>query len=203
MKNWGRILLFSYFLFCTLGNILAQENIEIVENGEKRKWYLPDYMKIQYAGNIGFMSVGPGYEWWREIAQTDILYGYVPKYKGNAIIHTFTLKNTFRLYQFKINQKYNISPTIGFSVSLEPGKNSYLRVPDKYPDGYYSTNGIYGGLNVGLKSRVGLNEKRYFSSVEAYVELNTIAEYVYYNIIAQEDWEDDILSVALGFNFYF
>ncbi len=196
-------LLFLCFIFSFSGSIFAQEDREIIEEKKINKWYMPDYIKIQYAGNIGFLSIGAGYEWWREIAQTDILYGYVPKHKGEATIHTFTVKNTFRLYQFKIKQKYNISPTFGFSVSLEPGQNSYLRVPGKYPEGYYSTNSIYACLNLGVKSKFKFDEKRFFSSIESFIEVNTLADYLYYNIKAQENWENDILSLALGVNVFF
>ncbi len=197
------ILLFLCFLFPFFGNVFAQEDREIIKEEEKNKWYMPDYIKIQYAGNIGFLSIGAGYEWWREIAQTDILYGYVPEHKGEATIHTFTIKNTFRLYQFNIKQKYNISPILGFSVSLEPGQNSYLRVPDKYPEGYYSTNSIYACLNLGVKSKFIFDEKRFFSSIETYAEINTLADYLFYNIIAQEDHNNIIYSLALGVNIFF
>lgn len=196
-------LLFLCFIFSFSGSIFAQEDREIIEEGKKNKWYMPDYIKIQYAGNIGFLSVGAGYEWWREISQTDILYGYVPECKGEATIHTFTIKNTFRLYQFNIKQKYNISPILGFSVSLEPGQNSYLRVPDKYPEGYYSTNSIYACLNLGVKSKFKFDEKRFFSSIEPFVEVNTLADYLFYNIIAQEDHSNTIYSLALGVNVFF
>lgn len=173
------------------------------KKGKERIWYYPDYIKTQYAGNIGFISFGPGYDWWRQNAQTDILYGYVPQYKGNATIHTFTLKNTFRLYEFCIKDRYNLSPVLGFSVSFEPGENSYGRIPDKYPDGYYSPNNIYGCLSLGLKSKITSKKEHYFSSVEPYFEINTLADYAFYNIIAHEDREEIILSFALGFNLYF
>ena len=197
------ILLFLCFLFPFFGNVFAQEDRKIIEEEEKNKWYKPDYIKFQYAGNIGFLSIGAGYEWWKEVVQTDILYGYVPHYKGNVTVHTFTIKNTFRLYQFEIFNKYNLSPIVGFSLSLEPGENSYLHVPDKYPNGYYSTNSFYACLNAGLKSNFSFKEERYFSRIDFYCEVNTIADYVYYNLKAQEDWEDDILSLALGFNVFF
>jgi len=188
--------------FCWVDASFAQN--EPIENEEKkRKWYKPDYTKLQYAGNIGFMSIGLGYEWWRSNAQTDFIYGFVPYNKGEAVIHTFTLKNTFRLYKFDLYGKFNISPTLGFSLSIEPGENSHLDVPDKYPDGYYGPNSFYACLNAGLKTNFVFKEKRHFSSMDIYCEINTLADYVYYNIKAQEDWEDDILSLALGVNVFF
>ncbi|HAN18832.1 MAG: hypothetical protein A2X13_07975 [Bacteroidetes bacterium GWC2_33_15] len=203
MRNQKHILFIFCFLFSFSGSSITQEYCEIIDGENRNKWYIPDCIKIQHAGNIGFISVGFGYTWWNEVIQTDMLYGYVPTHEGETTIHTFTIKNTFRLYQFRIKQKYNISPVLGFSVSLEPGYNSYLRVPGKYPEGYYYTNSIYAVLNLGMKSKFELDKKRFFSRVEPFVEVNTLADYLFYNIIAWEYWGDDILSLALGINLFF
>lgn len=203
MRTQKSILSILCILFSFTEVIQAQENYEMPEEKEKNKWYKPDCFKIQYAGNIGYMSLGLGYTWWKNNAQTDFIYGFVPYDEGEAIIHTFTWKNTFRIYEFNLFNKYNISPTLGFSLSIEPGENSYLDLPSKYPDGYYGSNSFYACLNAGLKSKFIFKEERYFSSMDLYCEVNTLADYVYYNIIAQEDWENVIFSLALGVNVFF
>lgn len=203
MRTQKCIIFCICFLFPFVDVIHAQENFELLEEKEKNKWYKPDCFKIQYAGNIGFMSLGLGYTWWKNNAQTDFIYGFVPYDEGEAIIHTFTCKNTFRIYKFNLLNKYNISPTLGFSLSIEPGENSYLDVPSKYPDGYYASNSFYACLNAGLKSNFIFKEERYFSSMDLFCEINTLADYVYYNLKAQEDWENVILSLALGVNVFF
>ena len=134
VKFLGLVIIICF----SFNNTNAQTHWETIEIEEtKNKWYKPDYTKLQYAGNIGFMSIGAGYNWWKNIAQTDFIYGYVPESKGNTTIHTFTLKNTFGLYQFTIFQKYNLSPILGFSASFEPGENSFASIPEKYTDCYY------------------------------------------------------------------
>ena len=185
------------------GNSFSQNYIKNEDEVKVEKWFKPDYFKVQYAGNIGFMSLGLGYDWWREIAQSDLLYGYVPENHGNATIHTFTVKNTFRLYRFNILNKYNLSPTLGFSLSLEPGENSYMSIPERYPDGYYSPNSFYACLNAGIKSNLKFKDERYFSAMDLYFEVNTLADYAYYNIVAQEDRSNQIFSMALGVNMFF
>ena len=37
---------------------------------------LPDYLKIQYAGNIGFISLGTGYSFFSDKINMDVFYGY-------------------------------------------------------------------------------------------------------------------------------
>lgn len=201
MKHHKCILFFLCFLLPSTGYLCAQEDFEILE--EKEKWFKPDYFKIQHAGNIGFMSLGLGYTWWKNNVQTDFIYGFVPKHKGNATIHTFTNKHTFKLYTFNILRRYNISPTLGFSASFEPGENSYMSVPEKYPSGYYSSNSFYACINAGLKTNFKFKEERYFSSVDIFCEVNTLADYVYYNLKAQEDWDENIFSIAVGANIFF
>jgi hypothetical protein len=198
MKIVKFILVYIGLFFCS--EIICAQN---AEKELERKWYTPDYIKTQYAGNIGFISFGAGYYWWKQKAQSDFLYGYVPQFKGNATIHTFTIKNTFRLHEFNIKNKYNLSPTIGFTVSFEPGENSYLRIPDRIPDGYYVTNSIYGCVNLGLKSIFTPKKEHFFSAVEPYFELNTLVDYLFYNIKAQQYWEDEIWSFSVGFNLHF
>lgn len=202
VSNQKYILFYFCILFPAIG-AYAQENFEIIEEKEKDKWFMPDCFKIQYAGNIGFMSLGLGYNWWKNNAQTDLIYGFVPYDEGEAIIHTFTLKNTFSIHKFNLFNTYNLSPTLGFSLSLEPGENSYMDIPDKYPEGYYGPNCFYACLNAGLKSNFAFKEESHFSSMDVFCEVNTLADYLYYNIKAQEDWDDIIFSLAIGINVFF
>lgn len=203
MKHSKNILVLTIFLLTTCWPLRAQKANLTEHDCTTKKWYSPAYFKIQYAGNIGFMSLGLGYDWWQNKAQSTLLYGYVPETKGNATIHTFTLKNDFRLYSFSIKDKYNLQPTLGFSLSVEPGQNSYMRIPERFPDEYYAPNCFYACLNLGLKSNFKLDQERYFSSIDVYAEFNTLADYVFYNIIAQEHRSNNIGSMALGVNFFF
>ncbi|MEE4198427.1 MAG: hypothetical protein V2I54_12345 [Bacteroidales bacterium] len=166
------------------------------------KWYVPDYLKMQFAGNIGFVSFGTGYSWWKKKAQSDLIYGYVPHYHGNATIHTFTQKNSFRFLHFA-NGFYHYSLYTGFSVSFEPGENSMVTLPDKYPNGYYSPNCFYACLFVGNKLRFTLQDRYYFDSMETYLEINSVADYIFYNILADEDRSSKIFSLAVGVTFFF
>ncbi|MFP4025573.1 MAG: hypothetical protein ACLFVR_13700 [Thiohalospira sp.] len=168
----------------------------------KKKWYTPDYIKLQFAGNIGFVSFGTGYSWWKEKAQSDIIYGYVPEYHGNARIHTFTQKNSFRLINFN-KRDYEFSMFSGFSVSFEPGQNSFVQVPNKYPSGYYSPNFVYACIFLGTKLKFDIREKYYFDFIESYFEINTLGDYIFYNLIAGEEKSSKIFSLALGFSFFF
>ena len=198
-KGYGFILLFIFFAPVFLN---AQTDSTNVYSQKAEKWYVPDYLKLQFAGNIGFVSLGAGYSWWKEKAQSDLLYGYVPEYHGNARIHTFTQKNTFRLINFE-HRDFDFSVTSGFSVSFEPGQNSYVKIPNKYPDGYYSPNCVYACFFLGNKLTFAMDKKYYFKKLETYFEINALADYIFYNIIAGEERSSKIFSFAVGLHFFF
>lgn len=186
--------------FLLSNTVVAQVN---TVKEQQRGWYLPTHIKMQYAGNIGLVSFGPGYKWAKQVIQTDFLYGYVPHHKGDATIHTFTIKNTFQLYTFYFFDKFNLKPNLGFSISFEPGENSYMRVPSRYPEGYYGPNCFYACLNLGVYSHFNIDKESRFSGFDVYIEANTLADYVFYNILAQEDKNNNIFSLALGVNICF
>lgn len=98
----------------------------------------PSHAKIQYAGNIGFISAGVGYTFWKEKGQTDVLLGYLPKSIGGVTITTLTAKAAYYPWQIKIGDTYNYEPIYGgIYLSYAFGSKYYTVLPDYYPRGYY------------------------------------------------------------------
>ncbi|MFQ3297768.1 MAG: hypothetical protein ACI921_001761, partial [Polaribacter sp.] len=104
-----------------LSNTFAQDAILIQDKAKEKAWYEPDYAKMQFAGNLGVLSVGVGYQLFNKVVYTELLYGYVPVSISKANeIHLISIKNTFPLYRKKIGN-YTVSPIAGFTGSLETG----------------------------------------------------------------------------------
>ena len=69
------------------------------EKAEKYKTYwqklIPTYSKLQFAGSMGLLSAGIGWDYGkRNQWETDLLIGYVPRYSSSAKA-TFTVKQNF------------------------------------------------------------------------------------------------------------
>ena len=125
----NKINIFTLFAILVFTNVFASDTTLI----KPKAWYIPDYAKVQFAGNIGLLSVGFGYQFLNNRLYSEILYGYVPASISKAEkIHTITLKNTFPIINKKI-KAITISPITGFTASFETGNNSFLILPDKYP----------------------------------------------------------------------
>lgn len=61
-------------------------SVDAIKDGQKlikvenqKHWSVPDYVKTQFAGNIGLISVGAGYQLFNKVVYTELLYGFVPK----------------------------------------------------------------------------------------------------------------------------
>ncbi|MBI9068435.1 MAG: hypothetical protein JEZ09_14160, partial [Salinivirgaceae bacterium] len=160
----------------------------------------PDQFKVQFAGNVGVVSAGFGYNTFGGKMTSMLMLGYAPKFISNADIVTVIQKNTFRGRNFKISKLQRIYPIAGFSINIETGRNSFLTLPDDYPEGYYGTNAITYAIFTGLTFQGKINHKTFVKQLEYYCEIGTLGTYVYYNIMRKEYLNPDILSLALGVN---
>lgn len=188
------ILLFS-------NNFYAQEEIPVEE---KKSWYVPDYVKAQFAGNIGLFSVGVGYQLFNNVLYSELLYGFVPEFASRADnIHLITIKNTFPIFRKKIGKNLTISPIAGFTTTLDIGTNSFTTLPSKYPDGYYVPTAFHFTVFGGALLHKDFKNPKVFKGADFYFEASTVETYLWYAITSKEVKFNDIFSAAFGVNFYF
>jgi hypothetical protein len=189
--------LLPLFLLVSLAGFAQDEVI----TSPPRKWYLPDHMKLQFAGNIGFLSGGPGYVSRNKTLETDFLFGFLPqKFGGDALI-TITGKTTYSPWRIPLKNTYYIAPfSLGFYLSYTFGPQFDTKWPSYYPKGYYwwATSfrpGAYIGGKVGRDIVFHKHKRR----LEAYYELGTydlmLISYVQNTHYLKPT---DIVSLALG-----
>lgn len=196
IKNIFIVTIVIFFLT----NSFAQE----VTLTKDKPWYIPDYVKVQFAGNIGLVSVGAGYEFFKKKLYSELLYGYVPESVSKADkIHLITIKNTFPILKKEIGNDYTLSPIAGFTASLDIGTNSFTTLPNRYPSGYYLPNAVHFTLFTGVKINKNFNNSKIFKSADIYFEVGTVESYLWYAITSKEVKINDVFSTALGVNFYF
>ena len=148
MKN---ILLFLFLLSSAL-----------YTNAQQKKYKLaPDHAKLQFAGAIGFISGGLGYELTpKKKLHADLYYGHVPKSAGGITIHSFTGKVTW----FPLSKKYENGIhahflTTGAFLNYTLGRQYHLFSRTNYSFNYYGfpTAGALGFFAGGAinKNRIG------------------------------------------------
>jgi len=136
--NIAIILLLSFSLH---GNTLQSDSTVY------RK-FIPDYVKLQFAGGIGFLSVGAGYTFFKDKLDVSLFYGYIPKYFTVDDLHSISLQFTGKLLKYKLSDNIEVLP-LNFGVFTHHtfGSEFWVRLGDKYPKGYYWW---YPAINVGL-----------------------------------------------------
>lgn len=179
-------------------NIFAQKS----EIQKKNHWLVPDYAKVQFAGNIGFLSAGIGYQFFNEKLNTELIYGYVPQEYAHIQIHTITTKNTFQVIR-KSFHGLEWSPYLGFTFSYETGNNSFVELPDQYPEGYYSSNAFHLCILGGLSVKKELDPKYFIKGIGFYAEGVAVDSFLWYMVSSREIHFTQVVSLALGMNFYF
>ncbi len=197
---------FIIILFCSFTNLFAKESKETKEAKESKKksWYVPDYASLQFAGNIGYISVGVGYELFDDIWYGEILYGYVPESISKAeSIHLITLKNTFPIFTKEIGKNLTISPIAGLGITYDVGSDTFTTLPSRFPKEYYISNAIHFTIFGGIKIHKDFTNVKLFQGMDFYAELGTVESYLWYAITSSEVSFSDAFSTAIGVKFYF
>lgn len=198
-----RQAILSGFLIATLfgQKMFAQEHHS--DSTRSSRWYLPQYVPVQFAGNIGFLSTGLGYTSNHDNYHLNLLYGYVPASVAKRDIHIITAKNIFPITRYPFRNNQIIIPYLGVGVTVEIGGNSFFRMPSNFPEGYYDfPKNVHVIAYGGAKLQYLLPENaRLLRGMEFYGEAGTIDLYVWYKGISRQIKFNQILSLAFGVNF--
>jgi hypothetical protein len=168
-----------------------------------KRWYVPHYVPLQFAGNIGFLSTGLGYETNSGNYHLNLLYGYVPASVGQHYVHMITAKNIFPLRHLPLSDHQSLAPYLGLGLMVEVGGNAFFTLPSHYPDGYYDfpkNLHVTGFAGVRLRHLFRHNIT-FLRGMDIYAEAGTIDVYVWYRTISDEIKFNQMFSLALGLNF--
>ncbi|MET0638372.1 MAG: hypothetical protein ABWZ25_20250 [Chitinophagaceae bacterium] len=154
---------------------------------------LPDHLNLQFAGAIGLVSAGFGYETKNHRLQGDFLYGYVPERAGGIDIHSVSAKLTWAAVSSQLRKDIRVDwLTTGVLVNYVFGKQYFLFNPKRYPFTYY---GFPTAAHVGVSVGGGI----YFKKLGLYYELGTTDRYIMSYIESPDAISfTDIFNVGFG-----
>lgn len=167
---------------------------------------IPNQGTLQYAGSIGVMSIGLGWNYGRgKHWETDLMIGFVPRYHSEGIHTTFTVKERYVPWHCRISHRWAIDPlTAGIFFSTISGDDFWRNQPDRYPKNYY-------GFPTKLRSHVCIGQRVRFNiprrhriihqAISAYYELSTCDLYIVSKAINRHYPWSETLSLAFGLCF--
>jgi hypothetical protein len=165
---------------------------------------IPTHLKLQYAGNMGLMSAGFGWDYGRRQQwETDIYLGFVPKYESSKPKMTFTVREVYVPWSIDIrNSDFSIQPlTCGFYLNTIFGHSFWVHQPGKYPSSYW-------GFSTKLRANVFLGQavtfdlehhkKLFAKKVSLFYELSTCDLYLVSAAVNSYLKPRDYLSLSFG-----
>lgn len=176
----------------------------------KKGWekLIPRYQKIQYAGSMGLISVGVGWDYGKgKQWETDLFLGYLPRFDGSSGHATITLKENYIPWQINLakSERWKVEPfTASLYINKIFGDEFWSREPDKYPDGYYglATNlrfNLAFGQRIRFKVKpIGLSEQ-----LTLFYEFGTNDLYIISYFTNKYLHFSDIFNLSLGIKFQF
>lgn len=137
---------------------------------------LPTHVKTQYAGGMGLLSVGCGWDYGRKCRwETDVMAGFLPRAYSDAFHMTFTLRQNYIPWSIRCSERWAIEPlSCGIYFNLISGEDFWVREPDRYPgDKYYDfTSRLRTYCYVGQRVTYYLKCNSLLRSITLYYELS-------------------------------
>lgn len=115
---------------------------------------VPSYNKLQYAGSMGLLSFGVGWDYGKKNQwETDLFIGYLPKFDGKEGHVTFTLKENYIPWKKTFGKERWLAEPLTVSLYINKilGDEFWDKEPDRYPDAMDSIVPMaYGNLALDL-----------------------------------------------------
>ena len=164
---------------------------------------IPTYIKLQYAGNMGLLSLGTGWDYGKKKQwETDIYFGVLPKFKSHETKMTFTVKQNYIPWSLPLNKRFGVEPlTCGMYLNTVFDEDFWVKEPDRYPSGYYNfSSKIRIHVFLGQRITYDINPKQRFvaKSISFFYELSTCDLYIVSAFTNSYLKARDYLSLSFG-----
>lgn len=195
--------LILFLLLLTSFHTLAGENKHDGISALAHK-LIPSYVKIQAYGGMGTLSAGPGWKYFNNKLETDILVGFVPRYNSKSTKITFTFKENFIPWKIDLNDFVELEPlTTGIYLNVITGKEFWNTEPERYPKDYYGFSTrtrlwIYAGQRINFTPA-----NRNLPKIGLFYEISSNELYIV-SAVSDRSWKlQDFLRLSFGIKIEF
>lgn len=162
----------------------------------------PSHVSLQSGGGMGVVSVGTGWRYGSHKRwETDLYFGFVPKYDSGSAKVSMALKENFVPWQLRLNDSFTLEPltsSIYFTTLIS--NHVWARLPERYSKGYYMLpTKIRANISLGQRVRWTFpNKSGILESISAYYEIGTCDIYVLSAAGNSEVKFHELLQLCLG-----
>lgn len=169
---------------------------------------IPNLFFLQYAGNIGFISTGIGWDYGKhEQWETHLLFGYLPSSVISRDMVTMTLRESFIPWEVKCGHLLTLNPILAnLSFNTIFDTEFWITEKERYPGDYYRFSskvraqmGIGGRLNFHFTDY----QRRQTDRISIYYELSTY-DLALISVLPNKTLRfSDTLALGLGIQYKF
>lgn len=202
--KWLPFKLLLLCLFLETGEAAAQDDFytrRVERYTSAWQKLIPRYTKLQFAGSMGMLSIGPGWNYGKNHWETDLLFGFIPRNADKHAMATMTLKQNYIPWHLPVGDRWVIEPlSAGMYINTLLDGDFWVKNPERYPKGYY-TFSTRVRMHVFLGERITLNlkrKKRWNQSITFFYELSSCDLYLISAFTNHYLRPRDYLSLSLG-----
>lgn len=164
---------------------------------------IPTHAKLQFAGNMGLLSLGTGWDYGkRNQWETDVFFGVLPKYQSKRTKLTFTLKQNYMPWSIDLGRQFSVEPlACGMYLNTVFGDEFWVHEPDRYPKGYYGfSSKIRTHVFLGQRITYDIDPRRRYTakSITFFYEISTCDLYLISAFTNKYLKAKDYLSLSFG-----
>lgn len=164
---------------------------------------IPTHTKIQFAGNMGLLSFGTGWDYGKKNQwETDIFLGFIPKYQSKRTKITMTLKQNYMPWSLELGKGFSTEPlSCGLYFNTVFGDQFWVHEPDRYPKGYYGfSSRIRSHIFLGQRLTYDIDPQRRYTakSITVFYELSTCDFHLISAVTNRYLRPKDYLSLSFG-----
>lgn len=168
---------------------------------------IPSMVKLQYAGGMGMVSGGIGWDYGRSRQwETDFMMGFLPKFESDKAKLVLTLKENYIPWEVGLGRSdVSLDPlTVSVYVTSIIADDFWTSQPERYPEGYYWFSTRFR-LNLSLGQRLVFdipeNRRKLARNLTVFYEVGTNDFYLL-SLWGNEYIKfKDILHLSLGLKF--
>lgn len=183
---------------------------------------IPNLGTLQYAGNIGFCSVGLGWDYGKHDRwETHFLLGYLPRWHSKQWNLTFTIKENLVPWSLPLgrprdldnpdclahHRHFTFQPAVfTFFVNSIFDDEFWTEEPDRYPGSYYRFSSRIR-FSIGVGQRISLHipqeKRRHYDRISLFYEFSACDLHIISAVPHKRVTAGDILRLGIGMQYKF
>lgn len=164
---------------------------------------IPTHTKMQFAGNMGLLSFGSGWDYGKKNQwETDLFVGFLPRYSSKEVKVTLTVKQNYLPWNLPLNRSFSVEPlACGIYLNTVFGDQFWVNEPDRYPKGYYGfSSKIRANIFLGqrITYKIAPEHRLLAKSIGLFYELSSSDLYIVSAFTNRYLRPRDYLSLSFG-----